>query len=286
MTLSFLESFFQQFSQSFLHAIAQFDWTSILDILIVAYVFYRVLMLIKGTRAVQLIKGLVVLLLASYLSELLGLSTIRWILTQAWAVIFVALAVIFQPELRRALEQLGRGKVFFSSPKNELGAGDAMKVIDELIGCAIFCAKTKTGALIVLEQETGLNDYIETGIRINAEVSEELLTNIFVPNTPLHDGASIIRGNQIMAAACFLPLSDNPYLSTALGTRHRAAIGVSEVSDAVVIVVSEESGVISVAKEGKLLRYLDEKQLRETLSGVFAPKEPRAKRFWHRRAKK
>ena len=271
---------------AFLPSSPEINLISVLDILIVAFVIYHLLMLIKGTRAVQLIKGLAVLSVAYYASMLLGLSTIQWILSSAWGVIFVALAVIFQPELRRALEQLGRGKFLFSSGGEDFGTGDTLRVIDELVSCAISCAKTKTGALIVLEQSTGLKDYIETGVKIDAEASEELLVNIFVPNTPLHDGASIIRGNRIMAAACFLPLSDNPYLSTNLGTRHRAAIGISEVSDAVAIVISEETGIISVAKEGKLMRYLDEKQLRETLSGVFSQRETLSRRFLQRRGKK
>lgn len=258
--------------------------TSILDIAIVAYVLYKLLMLIRGTRAVQLIKGIVILLIASNVSDLVGLNTIQWILEQTWAVIFVALAVIFQPELRRALEQLGRGQ-FFSTNMSSLATGDVIRLIDELTGAIVSCAKTKTGALIILERETGLKDYIETGIRIDAIVSEELLTNIFVKNTPLHDGATIIRGDRVVAAACFLPLTDNPYISVALGTRHRSAIGISEVSDALALVVSEETGVISMARDGKLIRYLDEKQLREILSSTFISTVNPSKLFWQKMRK-
>ncbi len=255
-------------------------FTSLLDITIVAYVIYRILLLIKGTRAVQLIKGIVVLLIALNISDLLSLNTIQWILNQIWAVVFVALAVIFQPELRRALEQLGRGQFFLPSTSVGLVADDAVRLIDELTKAMVACAKTKTGALVVLERETGLNDYIETGVQLDAIVSEAFLSNVFVVNTPLHDGAAIIRGNRVVAAACFLPLSDNPYISTSLGTRHRAAIGITEVSDAVALVVSEETGIISIARDGKLVRYLEEKHLRETLSDILLTKSDSITPFW------
>ena len=254
--------------------------TTVLDIAIVAYVIYRILLLIKGTRAVQLIKGIVVLLIALNFSDYLDLHTIKWILDQIWTVIFVALAVIFQPELRRALEQIGRGRFFLPSSMQGLVTGDAIQLIDELTKAIVSCAKTKTGALVILERETGLSDYIETGVYLDALVSEAFLTNIFVKNTPLHDGAAIIRGNRVLAAACFLPLSDNPYISTSLGTRHRAAIGITEVSDALALVVSEETGIISVAKDGKLVRYLEEKHLRQTLSEALLTKAESLTPFW------
>ena len=254
---------------------AKFIISSIFDIAILAFVIYKLMMLIRGTRAVQLIRGIVVLLLLSFVSGFLGLRTIKWLLDEFWAFLFVALAVVFQPELRRALEQIGRGQLLFSMHHGSLTTGDIVYIIDELTEALVSCAKTRTGALIVIEQDTGLNDYIETGIEINATVTHELILNIFVPNTPLHDGATIIRGSRIVASACFLPLSDNPYISLSLGTRHRAAIGITEVSDCLALVVSEETGQISIAHDGKLVRHLDEKQVRETLSSLLSSSDKR-----------
>lgn len=258
--------------------------TMLVDIFIVTFAIYKLLLLIRGTRAVQLLKGLAILLIASSISDLLNLYTVNWILDKIWSVIFVAFAVIFQPELRRALEQLGRGQ-FFARSSSILETGDAVSLIEELSKAVIACAKTKTGVLIVLERETGLSDYIETGIKIDAVVTSELLINIFVPSTPLHDGAVIIRGNRVAAAACFLPLTDNPYISMSLGTRHRAAIGLTEVADAVAIIVSEETGIISVARDGKLVRYIDEKQLADILRDIFMVKSQTqpVHLFWQRR---
>ncbi|MEW6622746.1 MAG: diadenylate cyclase CdaA [Bacillota bacterium] len=244
----------------------------ILDITVVSYVIYKVIMLIRGTRAVQLIKGLFVLVLAYFISDLLQLTTVNWFLQQIQLLIVVALPIVFQPELRRALEQLGRGKIFNHS-FTYLGVEDRSKLINELVRAAQAMSKNKYGALIVIENETGLSDYIDTGIIMDSVVSAELLVNIFVPNTPLHDGAVIIRGDRIAAAGCFLPLTDSPYLSKQLGTRHRAALGITENSDCVVLVVSEETGIVSLANDGELIRYLDEKNLKETLEDLLLVKQ-------------
>ncbi len=242
----------------------RFDWRDIIDIAIVTYVLYRVILLIKGTRAEQLVKGLIVLLIAMVISGQLGLQTINWLLQGLMTMGLVAIPIVFQPELRRALEQLGRGKIF-QRPFYDYEKENFYMFLDELLKAIPVLVKKKIGALIVLERETGLKDIIETGIKIDGKVTAELLINIFMPRSPLHDGATIIKGNMVAAAGCFLPLTENPNLSKELGTRHRAALGLTEVSDAIAIVVSEETGVISLAHEGKLTRYLDEKTLRSTL---------------------
>lgn len=240
--------------------------TTVLDICIVAALFYYLFIVIQGTRAVQLIKGLVILILAVSISSAIGLSTLGWILNQLWAVIFVALAVIFQPELRRALEQIGRSRIYIKPFENQ---ADMKNVYDAVVRAAIEESKHKVGMLVVLEREIGLNDYVESGIKMDCLVSEQTLINIFVHNTPLHDGAAIIRGDRILAAACFLPLSDNPNLVSSYGTRHRSGIGLSEVSDALVVIVSEETGMISVAKEGRIYSHLEEKNLRQHIEQHF-----------------
>jgi diadenylate cyclase len=241
-----------------------FNWQDILDIVVVSVIIYQLLMLIKGTRAVQLIKGLFVLLLISVLSGTLGLTTLTWMLDQVWTMLVVALPIVFQPELRRALEQIGRGK-FITMHSKALTTEDYKKLIEELIRCTQVLSQSRIGALIVIEKETGIQEYVETGVKIDGVVSSEFLVNIFIPKSPLHDGAVIIREDRVAAAGCFLPLTQDIELETDLGTRHRAALGISEVSDALVIIVSEETGVISTAKNGKLTRYLEEKSLRDLL---------------------
>ena len=243
-------------------------FSMLLDIGVVTVLFYCLFMTIQGTRAVQLIKGLVILVLVVALSNWLQLHALSWLLNQLWAASLVALAVIFQPELRRALEQIGRSRLYIK-PFIENTDTDLQNVHEAVIKAAVEASKHHVGMLLVLEREIGLNDYVATGIKMDCLVSEQTLINIFVHNTPLHDGAAIIRGNRILAAACFLPLSDNPNLDMSFGTRHRSGIGLSEVSDALVVIVSEETGAISVAKDGHIYVNLDEKALRQHLSQHF-----------------
>lgn len=261
-----------------------FTWTDwlrmVVEVGLVAYVIYRGLLLIHGTRAEQLVKGLAILVAIAFLSDRLGLATISWIMDQLGLLILVALPVVFQPELRRFLAYLGRGRIF-ARPFVFLGVEDLSQFIKELVRAAQVFAGRKIGALVVIERETRLNDYIETGIKIDGVVSAEFLVNIFTPGTPLHDGAAIIRGDRIVAAGCFLPLTDSPYLSRQLGTRHRAALGITEISDAIALVVSEETGAISLAEAGKLTRYLEEKTLRELLDKLLLPSpEEEGSHFW------
>ena len=243
-------------------------FSMLLDIGVVTVLFYCLFMTIQGTRAVQLIKGLVILVLVVALSNWLQLHALSWLLNQLWAASLVALAVIFQPELRRALEQIGRSRLYIK-PFIENTDTDLQNVHEAVIKAAVEESKHNVGMLLVLEREIGLNDYVATGIKMDCLVSEQTLINIFVHNTPLHDGAAIIRGNRILAAACFLPLSDNPNLDMSFGTRHRSGIGLSEVSDALVVIASEETGAISVAKDGHIYVNLDEKALRQHLSQHF-----------------
>jgi diadenylate cyclase len=237
---------------------------SIVDIILVWYVIYKLINLIRGTKAVQLLKGIFVILLVRVVSEYLGLRTLTWIMQQTINWGFLAIIIIFQPELRRALEQLGRGR-FFSRSGNP-DDDDQEKTVDAILKAAEYMAKRRIGALISIERETGMSDYIETGIRLNSNISSELLINIFIPNTPLHDGAVIIQKNTVAAAACYLPLSESPFISKELGTRHRAALGISEVTDSVTVIVSEETGNISLTKNGELHRDVLAEELKVFLS--------------------
>lgn len=239
----------------------------LLDICIVTALFYYLFLLMQGTRAVQLIKGLLVLVAAVTLSTWLELTTLGWLLSQLWSVMILAVAVIFQPEIRRALEQIGRSRLYIRP--FEGANADMQPVYDAVVKAAVEESKHNVGMLVVLEREIGLNNYVETGIRMDCVVSEQTLINIFVHNTPLHDGAAIIRGDRILAAACFLPLSDNPNLSMSFGTRHRSGIGLTEVSDALVVIVSEETGAISVAVDGHIYVNLDEMSLRQHIEQHF-----------------
>lgn len=257
-----------------------------IDIGIVAIIIYYIITLLRDTRAMQLAKGLVVLFAVFLISRWLHFNALNYILGGAMQIGAFAIIVIFQPEFRNILERMGRFKVGrLMDLANDTPEVDAALTIASVVKAASDMSATKTGALIVLERETRLGEFISTGIMLDANVSSSLLENIFVPNTPLHDGAVIIRGNKIMTAGCVLPLSANTNLSTELGTRHRAALGLSEATDAVIVVVSEETGKISVARNGSLTRNLSAESLTKALEKIFVQDAPAAEiidkiRFW------
>ena len=239
----------------------------IIDIVVVAYFLYRVYLMLKNTRAATLVKGLLVLVGFMIICRAVNLHVISWLLEKSMTVIMVALPVVFQPELRRALEQIGRGKLFRKG--SELDEQELNAMLDDVANATKAMSASKVGALMVFERATGLVERIETGVPIDGVVSSGLIQNIFVKDTPLHDGAVIIRGNRIVAACCLLPLTENRNLSQELGTRHRAALGMSEQSDAMVLVVSEETGAISIARNGELMRYLTVEDVKAILRNAI-----------------
>lgn len=255
------------------------SFTDIIDILIVSYVIYNIILLVRGTRAAQILIGIVVVVITWALSIWLNLNTLQWMMNHMFTFGLLAIIIIFQPELRRALEQLGRGRLFTRTSAEEQEFG---KSIAEVIKAVNNLSRRKVGALIVFERDTGLNDYLESGTKLDSYISSELLINIFTPNSPLHDGAVIIRENKLVAAACYLPLSENPFISKELGTRHRAAIGMSEVSDAIAVVVSEENGKVSLAINGQIVRDIKEESLISKLFDELRPNTKVQKRtpFW------
>lgn len=259
---------FTGFIENFL-TIPQFTITDFIEIIIIAFLFYEVMVWIKNTRAWILFKGIAFLLLFVFLATIFKLTTILWIANKAFSVGIIAVMIVFQPELRRALEQLGQKNflngIFSIDDSKKSTELFSDRTINELVKASFELAKHKTGALIVIENEINLSEYERTGINIDAEISNQLLINIFEHNTPLHDGAVILRENRIVAATCYLPLSDNMELSKELGTRHRAGVGVSENTDSLTIIVSEETGKVSLAKKGKLTRDVDGNALREEL---------------------
>ncbi|WP_331000854.1 diadenylate cyclase CdaA [Radiobacillus kanasensis] len=255
------------------------------DIALVWYVLYKLIVLIRGTKAIQLLKGIFVILGVWFLSGIFNLDTVNWLMYQAIRWGFIVIIILFQPELRRALEQLGRGSFFSRNTKSEEEILN--RNIEAITKSCNYMAKRRIGALITIEKETALGDYIETGIPIKGQLTSELLTNIFVPNTPLHDGAVILNKEEIVAAACYLPLSESPFISKELGTRHRAAMGISEVTDALTIVVSEETGHISCTKNGELHRNIDQDKLIDLLRNELntTTKAP-ASKGWNWRGRK
>ena len=237
---------------------------AILDIAIVAILIYKIISMVRGTRAEQLLKGIALLLVLNVLGRFLRLTTVTWILDQVQTLLLIAIPVVFQPELRKFLEQLGNSTLIPGNRKNREDEA-VEQIVGQLVPFLMNAGRTHTGALIALQQEVGLNEYVDTGIRVDGVLSQQLLGNIFIVNTPLHDGAVIIKDNTILAASCYLPLSEKKSISKALGTRHRAGIGLSEVSDAIVCIVSEETGAVSVAEHGELYYNLTENQLRHIL---------------------
>ena len=244
------------------------DITDVIDILIVAFAIYKLLGLIKQTRAEQLLKGVLFLVAATFISGLLNLHTLNWLLRGAMTLGAVAILVVFQPELRRALEYMGRSKIV-KAPLRKMDKERGKQITADITRAVENFSNDHVGALIVFERETSLFDIIETGTIIDAELSEQLLGNIFYEGAPLHDGAVIIRDGRVYAAGCVLPLTRNNNISKELGTRHRAGIGITENSDALVIIVSEETGIISMASEGQLSRFLDIKTVEKTLLNMY-----------------
>jgi diadenylate cyclase len=257
-----------EFFEVFKNSIAQFDWIDIIDIIMVAVVLYSVLKVTSKTRAMQVLRGFGIILIISRICELLRLTGITWLLDYIINAGALVIVILFQPEIRRALERVGQGKLF---ELHDASVEEAANCTEALLKAVLNLSKRHTGALIVFEQKTVLHDVIESGTILNASISTELIESIFYPNAPLHDGAVIIKGTSIMAAGCFLPVSEQP-IEKELGARHRAGLGISEISDSITIIISEETGIISIARNGQLLRNADIKAIRSILEDVFEKK--------------
>lgn len=255
---------------------------NIVDVLLVWFVIYQLIKIVKGTKAVQLLKGIFVIIIVRVLTGIFHLDTLKWMMDQVLIWGILAVIIIFQPEVRRALEQIGRGRLFARTAMQE--EEERNRLLEALSKSVNHMAKRRIGALISIEKETGLTEYIETGTPLTSIITSELLINIFIPNSPLHDGAVIIQNNRIAAAGCYLPLSESPFISKELGTRHRAALGLSEVTDAVTIIVSEETGAISIATDGDLHRDLSieefEARLRRVWFGAMPDQASASKWKW------
>lgn len=247
-------------------------WQDIIDILIVAYILYRLLLMIKGTRTVQMMLGLFVIAGGYYVAQRFELYIISWAIRNLLAYLVFAILVIFHPELRRLLAQVGQNTFF----RHFYGL-EKSQVIDEIVRATEWLSSRRIGALIVIERNLGLKTYVDSGVDIDAEVSKELLSSIFISGAPLHDGAVIIKGNRLIAAACFLPLTLSSNISKELGTRHRAAIGITEETDAVVVIASEETGSVSIAVGGEITRHLTSSELKRALKSLIEPETQRSK---------
>jgi diadenylate cyclase len=258
-------------------------WVSVVDVALVAVAVYYLLLLVRGTRAIQLLKGVAVLLVLIAVTRALGLMTFYWLLSQALLPGVIALVILFQPELRLALERLGRGRLLVPSFAS-LGTETVAHVVDEIVVAARRLAREKIGGLIVFERNVGLQDIIDTGVRLDAVASAALLETIFTPDSPLHDRAVVVRGERVAAAGCLLPLTDREDVGVLLGTRHRAALGLSESTDALVIVVSEETGAISLTQEGRLFTNLSEDKLKQHLLDTLSPPHRELHPWFRRRS--
>ena len=247
----------------------------VVDILLVAVILYKSYEMLNDTRAITLAKGLFVMMGVALGAYILELHAIYWLLSKSIYLLFMALPIVFQPELRRALERIGQGKFLGSAVY--LNAEEADTLVNEIDKVVFNMSAKKIGALIVLEREIGINEIIDTGIRVDGLVTAPFMMNVFIPNTPLHDGAAVIRGNRMIAAGCLLPLTENRSLSTELGTRHRAALGLSEQCDAVVVIVSEETGIVSIAENGHITRRLNSEQLKKRLRPLLIKADPTLK---------
>jgi len=269
-----MESLWMEITNFFTNTLTDIYLRDIFDIAIVAIVIYQVLKLTKKTRANQLLKGLLLVFVFWSVAKVLQLQTFDWLLSYVINAGAVAIVILFQPELRNALEQVGRGATIDAIAQGVESDSEAARVVNELVQASMNLSRRKVGMLIVIEQKVGLDDVIATGTMINALAGSALIENIFEPNTPLHDGAVVMRGDRLIAAGCFLHLTEDSELSRELGTRHRAAIGVTEVSDCVSLIVSEETGVISAAQNGRIIRYIDEENLRALLMPLFQKAQP------------
>lgn len=255
-----------------------FSWSflvNVLDVIVVWYLVYKLIQLVRGTKAIQLFKGVGLFIVLRFLAGIVGLKTLSWLMDQVITYGVIAAIVIFQPEIRRGLEHLGRSS-FFKTSKNEKRRDEVL--VQALDKAVQYMAKRKIGALITIERTTGLEEYIETGIPLDADVTGELLINIFIPNTPLHDGAVILRDGKIAVASAYLPLSESPLIPKEFGTRHRAAVGISEVSDALTIIVSEETGDVSITLNNRMLTELSRQEYLDVLNRELVPEEKPGKR--------
>ena len=265
----FLTSISSLFTNLFMHP----DWHNVADVVILAILIYQVIKLVMHTRSNSLFKGIAAVLAMAWLANALQLNAVSWVLAQVISMGLLFVVILFQPEFRRGLEQIGRSRwmrrlVGLPSKQNPERVEEN---VSEIVRAMSNMSRKRIGALIIIERHTGLGDVLESGTRLDAQISQPLIENVFEPNTPLHDGAMVIRNRRIEAAACILPLSEDPTISRDLGTRHRAAIGITETSDAVALIVSEETGIISMAREGRLTRHLDGRSLTILLTELFTP---------------